>query len=168
MLFIPSFHVLSSFFYHLPGLMAVLAAWILKVLMMTTDIRTWALPGWPYQVNSEDVNGYYPLAEVTYGKREKDKKKRDLCRPPTVLSCSHWLHLWSKLAGFQNRFHLMWNVRALLRLHAGNFWAHSCYRAESFSKLRRTWLKRYWLLWKRQCTRDRKRIWGRQKSLSFC
>ena len=115
----------------------------------------------------------------------------------------------------------MWNSRALSRLHAGNFWAHSCFRANRFiacsrrsdsgercevkgarknkstslpsppllfiafftshrsplserleqanrfNKLCRTWLKRYWLLRKRQCMRDRKRIGGRQKSLSL-
>ena len=61
----------------------------------------------------------------------------------------------------------MWNVRALLRPHAGNFWAHSCYGADRFCKLCRTWLKRYWLVKKHQCMRDRKRIGGRQESLSL-
>ena len=61
----------------------------------------------------------------------------------------------------------MWNSRALSRLHAGNFWAHSCFRANRFNKLCRTWLKRYWLLRKRQSMRDRKGIGGRQRSLSL-
>ena len=36
---------------------------------------------------------------------------------------------------------LMWNAHALLRLHAANVWAHSCYCANCFCKLFRTWLK---------------------------
>ena len=50
-----------------------------------------------------------------------------------------------KLTLFQNRFCLMRNARALYRLHAVHFWAHSCYRANRFWKLCRTWLKCYWL-----------------------
>ena len=94
------------------------------------------------------------------------REEINLCRSPT-LWCSRRPHLSSKLDGFQNRFRLMWNSRALSRLHAGNFWAHSsCFRANRFNKLCRTWLERYWLLRKRQCMRDRKRIGGRQRSLS--
>ena len=46
------------------------------------------------------------------------------------------------------------------------FWAHS-YRANRFCKLCRKWLKSHWLLRKRQCICDRKRIGGRQRSLFF-
>ena len=45
----------------------------------------------------------------------------DLCRSRRVLSCSRRPHLYPKLIGFQNRFRFLWNVSALLRLHAGNF-----------------------------------------------
>ena len=48
----------------------------------------------------------------------------------------------------------MWNARALLKLHAGNFWALS-YHANQFCKLSRTWLKCYWFLRKRQYMRDK-------------
>ena len=64
----------------------------------------------------------------------------------------------------------MWNARnpgALLRLYAGYFWAHSCYCANRFYNLRRTWLKRHWLLRKRQSMRDGKCVRGRQGFLSF-
>ena len=47
------------------------------------------------------------------------------------------------------------------------FWAQSSYRPNWFCKLWRTWLKRYWLLRKRQCMCDRKLIPGWQKPLSF-
>ena len=62
----------------------------------------------------------------------------------------------------------MWNVRTLLRLHAGNFWAHS-YHANWFCKLCRTWLKCYWVGNASTCVM--KRIGGRQRPLmqqSWC
>jgi len=55
-----------------------------------------------------------------------------------VLSWSRRLHLRSKLTGFQNRFRLRWNARALLRLHAGNFGVHNYYHAKRSRKLCRT------------------------------
>ena len=76
-------------------------------------------------------------------------------------------HLRPRLTGFQNWFRLMWNVRALFRLHAGTFLAHCCHRSNRFCKLCCKWLKRWWLLRKRQCIRDRKRIGWRQTSVPF-
>lgn len=88
------------------------------------------------------------LAEVSHGERRR-REKRERARPAS--NCDAFYHVaadqicaWN-LTRFQNRFCLMRNARALYRLHAVNFWAHCCYRANRFCKLCRTWLKCYWL-----------------------
>ena len=89
-------------------------------------------------------------------------------RSLSLLSCCRQPHLSPKLTGFQNWF--FFNVEwafPVQTAETGNFWAHSSYRANRFCKLCRTWLKRCWLLRKRQCMRDRKRIGGLQRSLFF-
>ena len=96
----------------------------------------------------------FPASWVLSRQKKNDGKERDLRRSRRVLSCRRRPHLYPKLTGFQNRFRFLWNVSALLRLHAGNFWAHSCCRVNRFCRLCRTWLKDYWLLRKRQCMRD--------------
>ena len=86
-------------------------------------------------------------------------------RSLSLLSCCRQPHLSPKLTGFQNWF--LFNVECACPVETaetGNFWAHSCYRANRFCKLCRTWLKRCWLLSKRQCMRDRKRNGGLQRS----
>lgn len=104
----------------------------------------------------------FQLTEVSYSKRRCRGKREITAAPWHILSYSCRPHLWSKLTGFQNRFHLMWNLLALLRLHAGNFWSHS-----SCCKLCCTWLKGYWLLKKCKYIHDRKCIKGQQRSLSL-
>ena len=89
-------------------------------------------------------------------------------RSLSLLSCCRQPHLSPKLTDFQNWF--LFNVECAFPVETaetGNFWAHSSYRANRFCKLCRTWLKRCWLLKKRQCMRDRKRIGGLQRSLFF-
>ena len=86
-------------------------------------------------------------------------------RSLSLLSCCRQPHLSPKRTGFQNWF--LFNVECACPVETaetGNFWAHSCYRANRFCKLCRTWLKRCWLLSNRQCMRDRKRIGGLQRS----
>ena len=75
------------------------------------------------------------LAEVSYSKRRWRRKRETSAGLQCVLSSSCWTLLWPNLTYFQNRFRLMWNARVLFRLHAGNFWAHSCYRTNQFCKL---------------------------------
>ena len=69
------------------------------------------------------------------------REEINLCRSPTLWKPSSFDHKCGRRL-HQNRFRLMWNTRALSRLHAGNFWAHCCFRANRFNKLCRTWLKR--------------------------
>ena len=106
------------------------------------------------------------LGEVSPGKRRRIRKRQTYGGLRRVLSCSLRPHSWPNITSFQNRFRLMWNVSALLRLLAGNFWAPS-YRPNRFFKLCRTLLKRNWLLRKRQCIRDRKHTGGQQRSVSY-
>lgn len=91
------------------------------------------------------------------------EERKDLCQPRPVRLCSRRKHLWSiraTITGFQKWSSLRWNAHVLLKLYAGNFWVHmySCYCANQFCKLCRTWLKRYCLARKRQYMDDRKRI----------
>ena len=66
----------------------------------------------------------------------------------------------------QNRFRLMWNARAMLRLQAGNYFGLQLLsRRNRFCKLCGTWQKRYWLL--RKGMHDRKRIGDQQMCFSF-
>ena len=108
------------------------------------------------------------LAEISHCKREIIGKSETSAGLRSLLSCWRRPHLCPKLTGFQNSF--LFNVECAFPVETaetGNFWAHSCYRANRFCKLCRTWLKRCWLLRKRQCMRDRKRIGGLQRSLFF-
>lgn len=83
------------------------------------------------------------------------EERKDLCQPRPVRLCSRRKHLWSisaTITGFQKWSSLRWNAHVLLKLYAGNFWVHmySCYCANQFCKVCRTWLKRYCLARKRQ------------------
>ena len=108
------------------------------------------------------------LAEISHCKREIIGKSETSAGLRSLLSCWRRPHLSPKLTGFQNWF--LFNVECAFPVETAetrNFWAHSCYRANRFCKLCRTWLKRCWLLRKRLCMRDRKRIGGLQRSLFF-
>jgi len=106
------------------------------------------------------------LAEVSHGKRRIKGKSETSAGFRSLLSCCRRPHLSPKLTGCQNWF--LFNVECACPVETaetGNFWAHSCYRANRFCKLCRTWLKRFWLLRKRLFLPGRKRIGGRQRSI---
>ena len=86
---------------------------------------------------------------------KKERKERDLCWPRCVLHVATYHIHW-----FSKPVWLIWNVRALLRLQAGNFWVDSCYQAGWFCKLCCMSLNRYLLLRKCQFMHDRKCIKG--------
>lgn len=69
-----------------------------------------------------------------------------------------------KLTGFQNRFHVMWNARAMLKLHAGNSMSPQLLsRKQVVSHV----TKALQVVRKRQRMHDRKRFEGRHRSLSI-
>jgi len=81
--------------------------------------------------------------------RREKKERKERARPASNRDAFYHVAAdqicaWN-LTRFPNRFCLMRNARTLYRLHAVNFWAHGCYRANRFCKLCRTWLKCYWL-----------------------
>ena len=99
------------------------------------------------------------LTKVSHGKRKMIGKRKTSAGLRRILSCSHRPRLWSKLPGFQTECACP---------------DESCYRANRFCKLYRTWLKRHRFSRERKFMRDKKRIGGRERSLylisffSFC
>ena len=59
--------------------------------------------------------GFCPPDPLFPCKQSKCRRrgKRSVCQPAVLLSSCCRPHFWSKLTGFQNRFHLMWNPFAL-------------------------------------------------------